>query len=83
MLSEYIRLAMEQAQYEIIEDDKTYFGEIPGFDGLWANGRTLEECRKELQETLEDWLVISLRRNLPVPVINGIDLSIKETKEVA
>jgi predicted RNase H-like HicB family nuclease len=70
MLSEYIRLAMEQAQYEIIEDDKTYFGEIPGFDGLWANGRTLEECRKELQETLEDWLVISLRRNLPIPVMN-------------
>lgn len=83
MLSEYIRLAMEQAQYEIIEDDKTYFGEIPGFDGLWANGRTLEECRKELQETLEDWLVISLRRNLPIPVIHGIDLSINETKEVA
>ncbi len=67
MLSEYIRLAMEQAQYEIIEDDKTYFGKIPGFDGLWANGKTLEECRKELQETLEDWLLMSLRRNLPVP----------------
>ncbi len=78
MLSEYIRLAMELAHFEIIEDDKTYFGNIPGFDGLWANGKTLEECRKELQETLEDWIVISLRMNKPLPVLNGVDLSVKE-----
>jgi predicted RNase H-like HicB family nuclease len=83
LLSEYIRLAIEMARYEIIEEDKSYFGEIPGFDGLWASGKTLEECRKELQETLEDWLLISLRLNKPVPSVNGIDLSIKDVKEIA
>lgn len=78
MLSEYIRLAMETAQYEIIEDDKTFFGTIPGFEGLWANGKILEECRGNLQDTLEDWIVLSLRMNMPTPVLKGIDLSVKE-----
>ncbi|MGH2569341.1 MAG: type II toxin-antitoxin system HicB family antitoxin [Bacteroidota bacterium] len=78
MLSEYIRVALEKAKYEIIEDDKTFFGTIPGFQGLWANGKTPKECRKELQETLKDWLVVSLRMNMPIPTLNGIDLSVKE-----
>lgn len=39
MLSEYIDRAMRHAQYERIEDG-TFFGEIPGFEGLWANAPT-------------------------------------------
>ncbi|MBI3787229.1 MAG: type II toxin-antitoxin system HicB family antitoxin [Ignavibacteriales bacterium] len=78
MISDYIKFAMSDARYEIIEDDKTYFGEIPGFEGLWANGKTLEECRNELQETLEEWIVLSLRLNKPLPILHGIDLSVKE-----
>lgn len=78
MLSEYIRHAMEIAHYEIIDEDKTFFATIPGFEGLWANGQSLEECRRNLQETLEDWIVVSLRMNMPTPIVNGIDLSVKE-----
>jgi predicted RNase H-like HicB family nuclease len=78
MLSEYIRLVMEIAQYEMVEDDRSFFGTIPGFDGLWAEGKTLEECRRNLQGTLEDWIVLSLRLNKPTPVLKGIDLSVKE-----
>jgi predicted RNase H-like HicB family nuclease len=77
MLSAYIKSAMEQAQYEIVEDDKTFFGTIAGFDGLWANGKTLEQCRSELQETLEEWILLSLRMNKPVPIVNEIDLAVK------
>jgi predicted RNase H-like HicB family nuclease len=75
MLTEYIRAAMHHARYEIIEDEGTYFGYIPECKGLWANESTLEACRDELQEALEDWIVLSLTRNIPVPVIDGIDLS--------
>lgn len=31
MLANYIDEAMKKAIYEIIEDDKTYWGEIPNF----------------------------------------------------
>lgn len=36
MLTEYIQKAMELALYEIIEDEGTYWSEIPNFQGVWA-----------------------------------------------
>jgi len=79
MLTEYIRAAMRQAKYEILPDDGTYYGEIPGIQGVWANSKTLEECREELASVLEDWILFSVSRNLSVPVVDGIELKIKET----
>ena len=76
MLTEYIRAAMRRAQYEILEDDGTFYGEIPGFDGVWANAVTLEGCREELEEVLEGWIVLSLSRNLPLPTVDGLSLEV-------
>ena len=56
MLTAYINAAMGRARYKLT-DDGTYFGEIRGLQGVWANAKTLEACRRELQEVLEDWLV--------------------------
>lgn len=53
---------MARATYKILEDG-TYFGEIPGLFGVWSNEATLEECRKVLQEVLEEWLLLKLRDN--------------------
>jgi len=72
MLTKYIQAAMRHAQYEIIEDPKRFYGSIPECQGVWATGRTLEECREELQNTLEDWIVLGLRLGHPLPVIDGI-----------
>jgi len=44
-----------------------YFGEIPGLLGVWASARTLEACRKELREVLEDWLLLKVRDHESVP----------------
>jgi predicted RNase H-like HicB family nuclease len=49
MFGEYILAAMERATYEIIDDPKPYYGEVPELQGVWSTGKTLEECRKELQ----------------------------------
>ncbi len=75
MLASYIDAAMERAVYEIIEDDGTYWGEIPGLQGVWARCETLECCRRELREALSDWLALRLRLGLPIPVLDGIDLN--------
>jgi predicted RNase H-like HicB family nuclease len=69
---------MKHAQYEILSDDGTYYGEIPGFDGVYANAFQLEECRNLLEEVLEEWLLLKLSKGLPVPVVEGHDLKIKE-----
>ncbi|MEO0114908.1 MAG: type II toxin-antitoxin system HicB family antitoxin [candidate division WOR-3 bacterium] len=78
MLTEYIRAAMKKAKYEILPDDKSYYGTIPGFDGVYANARNLEECRKELEEVLEEWIFFKISRNLPLPKVGGISLKIKK-----
>ncbi|MBI4704127.1 MAG: type II toxin-antitoxin system HicB family antitoxin [Deltaproteobacteria bacterium] len=77
MLTKYIRAAMELATYEILTDDGSYYGEIPGFDGVYANAVTLEKCRDELEEVLEDWILLRVSRNLPLLghiVLEGLDL---------
>lgn len=71
MLTKYIRAAMQNARYKILPDDKTYYGEIPGFQGVYANAATLEECRKELQEVLNDWILFRTSRGLPVESLDG------------
>lgn len=54
MLTRYISGAMHCATDEILPDDGTFYGEIPGFQGVYANAATLEACRDELEEVLED-----------------------------
>ena len=60
MLTEYLTKKLIGAKYKLLKDG-SYFGEIPGVRGVWANARNLEACRKELQEVLEDWLLLKLR----------------------
>jgi predicted RNase H-like HicB family nuclease len=58
MLTAYITRAMARARYKIL-DDGTYFGEIPGLNGVWSGAQTLDACREELREVLEGWLALS------------------------
>ncbi len=76
MLTEYIRAAMAKATYEILEDG-TYYGEIPECQGVWADAPTLEECREELREVLEGWIVLGLELGHQFPILDGIDLRVK------
>jgi len=47
VISEYWAAALRRAQYEILPDDGSYYGQIQGFDGVYANASTLEDCREE------------------------------------
>jgi predicted RNase H-like HicB family nuclease len=70
MLTAYIEAAMRKARYKILEDDGTFFGEVPEIEGAWGNASTLEECREDLKEAIEGWLLVSLQHRLPIPIIN-------------
>ena len=78
MLTKYIQTALEKANYEIIEDEDPYYGEIPDLQGVWANGKTLEECRRNLSEAVEDWLLLSIAKHLPIPQLGKINFVIPE-----
>lgn len=75
MLTAYIQAAMQRAHYEILED-RTYFGEIPGLPGVFANTETLEACRQQLQEVLEGWIILGLRLGHTLPEVSGIRLDV-------
>ncbi|MEA1944847.1 MAG: type II toxin-antitoxin system HicB family antitoxin [Euryarchaeota archaeon] len=76
MYLKYVHAAMKKARYEILPDDGTFYAEIPGFDGVYANSDTLESCRDELEEVLEEWVLLRVRLGLPLPVVDGIGLTI-------
>jgi predicted RNase H-like HicB family nuclease len=38
----------------------------------------LETCREELEEVLEEWVLFRVSRNLSLPIVDGIELVIKE-----
>lgn len=71
MFSEFVSKKLRQARYKILKDG-SYFGEIPGVRGVWANAKNLEDCRSELREVLEDWILLKVKdkENIPGFVFN-------------
>ena len=78
MLLEYFKAAMRHARYEILSDDGTFYGEIPECNGVYANAKTLESCRDELEEVLEEWVMFRVYKNLPIPTIDDYEIAIRE-----
>lgn len=77
MLTNYIKAAMRRARYEILPDG-TFYGEISGFDGVFANAETLEACRDQLQEVLEGWILLRVSLHFPLPSVDGMELVVGE-----
>ena len=78
MLINYLQSAMRHARYETLDDDNSFYGEIPPCQGVYANAPTLEACRKELAEVLEEWVLFRIHKNQPLPMIDGQALEIRE-----
>lgn len=76
MITRYIQEAMRRAEFKRL-DDGSCFGEVPGLAGVWANERTLRECRVVLQEVLEEWLVLKLRDGDPIPRLGRVRLTVQ------
>ena len=78
MLIKYTQAAFRHAKYEILDDDGSFYGEISMCNGVFANASTLEECREQLEEVLEEWILLRVYKNLQLPVVDGIELTINE-----
>ena len=81
MITEYIKAALDRAKFEIIKDEEPYYGEVPELKGVWATGKTLEECRSNLAEVIDGWLVVRLHRGLPIPPLGKY--RVRELKRLA
>jgi len=75
MLTAYINAAMKRAKYKMIEDPNPFFGEIPELPGVWANALTLDVCKIELEEVVEEWTLLGAKFGDRIPVLDEIDLN--------
>jgi len=67
MICDYVQVALQRARYELIEDEESFYGEVPELQGVWATGKTLEDCRRQLAEVVDGWVLIRLARGLVIP----------------
>lgn len=71
MFAEYIASALGHAEYEIMdgEEPEPYYAHIPDLPGVWATGKTLEDCLNELISVIEGWIALRLRMGAPIQEI--------------
>ncbi|WP_196219745.1 type II toxin-antitoxin system HicB family antitoxin, partial [Microcystis aeruginosa] len=81
ILLNYCEKALQKAQYKRLNDG-TWFAEIEGFQGVWGNGLTVEECRQDLLEVLEEWIILKLQDGDPLPIIDGLEIKVTTVAEV-
>ena len=77
MFSEYIQAALRRARYEPL-DDGSYMATVEGLPGAIATGKTIEECREDLIEVIEEWVTIRLQRGLDIPSMDGHKIGISQ-----
>ncbi len=75
MFTQYVTAVMAKAVIEKIDDPLPYFASIAEFDGVWAQGASKKEALSELQEVLEEWLLLKVRKQQFVPSVRQYDLN--------
>jgi predicted RNase H-like HicB family nuclease len=76
MITQYVTRALERAKYRLI-DDGTFAATVPGLRGVVATGDTLEACRRQLAEVVEEWVLVRVARGLPVPTLAGAAVRVR------
>ena len=76
MLTRYVSRSLERAQYRLLEDG-AFAATVPGLRGIIATGATLEECRRDLAEVVEAWVLVRVSRGLTVPSLDGVTVKVR------
>ena len=63
------------AKYEIIiwwsKEDGCYLAEVPELPGCMADGETLAEVTKEIEESIKIWIEVNRERGVAIPEPKG------------
>ena len=76
MITRYIERALERARYALLPDG-TFAATVRGLRGVVATGDTLEACRRDLAEVVEEWLLVRVARGLDVPSLDGATVRVR------
>ena len=77
MIRQYVEEALRRARYDKLEDG-TYCAEVRRLRGVLAIGQTLEECRNQLAEVVEEWVLVRVARRLSIPPLGRIEIKVRK-----
>jgi predicted RNase H-like HicB family nuclease len=77
MLTAYIEAAMRHARCDMLHEDQSYYCEIPELPGVWNNAPSLDSAYQELRDVLEGWIALGLAMHEPIPVLDGIETTVR------
>lgn len=74
-IERYLLAALRQANIKRL-DDGTWYADIPGLEGVWANHESPLEMLEELQNVLLEWLILKIQdADRDIPVLDEVDLN--------
>ena len=76
MIRRYVEAALRVARYDKLEDG-SFYGEVPRLRGVLVTAASLEACRDQLAEVVEEWVLVRVARGLRVPPMAGIEVRVK------
>ena len=77
MIRRYVDEALRRARYDKLADG-TFCAAVPSLPGVLATGRTLEACREELGEVVEEWVLVRVAQGLSVPPLRSLTVRVKK-----
>jgi predicted RNase H-like HicB family nuclease len=76
LIDRYVKRAVRRAEVKQYPDG-SWFAEIEGFPGVWANDPSRDEALVELEETLREWVLLKIRDgDRDLRVVDSIDLNV-------
>ena len=76
MITRYLAHALERAQYRVLEDG-TFTATVRGLRGVIGTGATLEACRGDLTEVVEECVLVRVARRLAIPALDGATIKVR------
>jgi predicted RNase H-like HicB family nuclease len=76
VITKYIEQAVARARFERLEDG-SLCATVPGLRGVIALGRNVKECRVQLAEVVEEWILVRVARGLDVPKLGRISVRVR------
>lgn len=77
LISRYVMNAMRAAEVSYLRDSAVHFAEIPGFTGVWGEGKSARAACHDLEGALRSWIGLKIADgDCDMPEVGGINLNV-------
>jgi predicted RNase H-like HicB family nuclease len=77
MITQYVDRALRKARYALL-DNGSFCATVPGLRGVIATAPSVEACRDQLAEVVEEWVLVRVARGLQVPALGGLRVDVRK-----